>query len=130
MSTLRFITNLNEVQIDDDDHIIADYEYDLPHHDIICENAEKAWNDAHMEKYYDGILKDKVDSAIMKCRKTKDKYCEATILIKMKKNVRLTQNYRRAAIEQTQAQLVDGWGEGFFGMINIMSDGNTRFFVE
>lgn len=130
MSTFMFITNFHEIEIDNDLNVIDDYDFNLPHHDIIAANAEKSWNEMHMEQFYDGFLKDKVESAKMKCRVNKDGESEGVILIKMKKGVRLTEKCRNAIVEQTSAQLSDGWGESFFGPINIMTDGHTRFYVE
>ncbi len=130
MSTFTFITTFSEVELDKDGNIIADYEINLPHHDMITAEAERSWNKMKMEQYYDGILTGKVESARMKCRKTKDGISEAVIKIKMNEGVRLTQKYRDVIVSQTSAQLSDGWGECFFGYANIMTDGEKKFFVE
>ena len=130
MSTFMFITTFNEVEFDNDGNIIADYETNLPHHDMISAEAERSWNEMKMEQYYDGILTDKIESARMKCRKTKTGETEAVIRFKMKAGVRLTERYRNAIVEQTSAQFSDGWGESFFGMVNVMTDGKKKFFVE
>lgn len=130
MATFKFITTFTEIALDKNGNIIADYETNLPHHDMITRAAEKSWNDMHMEQYYDGILTDKIESAVMKCRKSKTGETEAVINIKAKPGVRLTSKYKNAIVDQTSAQLSDGWGESFFGFVNIMSDGNERFCVE
>ncbi len=129
MAVFTFITTFTEVEVDKNNDFIADYETNLPHHDIIAESMEKSWNDMHMERFYDGILTDKIESATMKCRQL-DGESEAVISIKMKPGARLTQKYKDAIIDQTSAQLSDGWGEGFFGLINIMTDGDRRFYAE
>lgn len=129
MAVFQFITTFAEVEIDKNGDFIADYDTNLPHHDIIAKNMEKSWNDMHIERFYDGILTDKIESAIMKCKRNKG-VSEAIISIKMKPGTRLTQKYRDAIIDQTSAQLSDGWGESFFGPINIMTDENKRFYAE
>lgn len=130
MATFTFITTFNEVEVDNDNNSVVDYTSDLPHHDLISAAAEKSWNEMHMEQFYDGILTDKVESAVMKCRKNINRETKATISVKMKPGSRLTEKYRNALIDQTSAQLIDGWGESFFGYINIMTDNNgKRFYV-
>ena len=130
MATFKFITTFSEITLDQNDNIVVDYETNLPHHDIISRAAEKSWNDLHMERFYDGILTDKIESATMKCRRSGSGATEAVISIKAKPGVRLISKYRDAIVDQTSAQLSDGWGESFFGFVNIMSDGNERFCVE
>ena len=130
MAIFKFITTFVETQLDENDNFVEDYEINLPHHSMIANAAEKSWNDMHMEQYYDGILENKIESAIMKCRKSKTGVSEAVINVKMKDGIRLTSKYRDAIVQQTSAQLSDGWGESFFGYCNIMTDGKTRFIVE
>jgi len=130
ISVFKFTTTFIETKLDENDDFVEDYEINLPHHDMIAKAAEKSWNDTHMEQYYDGILEDKVESAIMKCRKSKTGVSEAVINIKLKDGIRLTERYRNAIVQQTEAQLSDGWGESFFGYCNVMTDGKSRFIVE
>ena len=131
MSQYAAIYTVNETQLDKDDNIIAEFQKDLPHHDFICEEMCKSWNDSKMEQFFDGILKDKILSARMKSGKTEDgeSYCLINVIGRPK--VRFTQKIREAIYEQISAQMSDGWGEGFFGYANIMTapDG-TRLMVE
>ena len=80
-----------------------------------------------MEQYYDGILKDNIVSTVMK-PKNENGELILNITFTLKKGVRLTQKYRHAIIDQTSAQMTDGWGESNLGYNNIMTapDG-TRF---
>lgn len=132
MSKFKYITNLVETELDDDNNAICDYETNLPHHDVIIKEICKSWNDMHMEQYYDGCLKDKIHSAVMSAYRDKnhsDK-CMVEITFVLKNGCRLTETCRDAIIDQTNAQFTDGWGESFFGYGNIMTDGGKRFIVE
>lgn len=126
MATFKFITTFNEVELDENNNFIEEYEMFLPHHDIISSQMEQSWNSMHMERFYDGVLSNRIESATMKCG-VNSGISEAVISIKMKPGERLTRKHREAIVNQTSAQLSDGWGEGFFGYINIMTDGKRRF---
>lgn len=132
MSKFEYIYNLMETELDENNNVIGDYETNLPHHTLIIKEICKSWNDMHMEKYYDGRLKDKIHSAVMSAYhdRTHSGMCSVKITFVLKKGYRLTEPCRDAIIYQTNAQFIDGWGEGFFGYGNIMTDGKRRFFVE
>lgn len=132
MSKFDYITNLIETEIDEHGSPIHDYETHLPHHAFIIKEICKSWNDMHMEQYYDGRLKDKIHSAVMSAYrdKTHSGKCMVKITFVLKKGCRLTETCRNAIIDQTNAQFTDGWGESFFGYVNIMTDGHKRFIVE
>ena len=132
MSKFTIITSFTETILDDKDNAVNYYDVNLPHHAFIVKEACKCWNDMHMERFYDGILKDKVESAKMSAYRDgsgKGK-CLAKIEIVLKPGIRMTAKYRLAISQQTSAQMSDGWGEGFFGYINIMTDGKSRFIAE
>lgn len=130
MSKFIYNTTVSEVEIDSQGHTVADYDKNLPHKDVISREMCASWNNMHMEQYYDEILKDKIDSAVMTCKENNDGELIAKITFTMKPGVRLTEKYRNAIINQTSAQMSDGWGESFFGYNNIMTDGTTRFIIE
>ena len=132
MSKFEYITNLTETELDENGNVICDYETNLPHHDLIIKKICKSWNDMHMEQYYDGQLKDKINSAVMSAYRdqTHSGQCSVKITFTLKKGCRLTESCRDAIIDQTNAQFSDGWGEGFFGYSNIMTDGKRHFIVE
>lgn len=132
MSTFNFITSFTETTLDNDECPLNYYTNNLPHHSLIIKKACESWNEMHMEQYYDGILENKVKSAVMSAfrDRTCSKNCSVKIAITLEPGIRMTEKYRKAITEQTSAQLTDGWGEGFFGYINVMSDGKTKFIVE
>lgn len=132
MSKFNYITNLIETEIDEHGSSIHDYETNLPHHDFIIEEICKSWNGMHMEQYYDGCLTGKIESAVMSAYRDRNNSgkCMVKITFVLKKGYRLTETCRDAIIDQTNAQFTDGWGEGFFGYGNVMTDGKRRFIVE
>ena len=73
-----------------------------------------------MEQYYDGILKDNIVNAVMKPKNENGKLI-LNITFTLKRGVRLTQKYRDTIINQTSAQMSDGWGESNLGYSNIMT---------
>lgn len=132
MSKFTIVIPFREVELDKNDDVIKDYDYGLPHHKQIVQTACNDWNEAHMEQYYDGLLKDKVESAKMSPYRDssgKNK-CLTKIEVVLKSGIRMTAKYRLAISQQTSAQMSDGWGEGFFGYNNIMTDGKSRFIAE
>jgi len=103
----------------------------LPHHSQIANAMADSWNNAHMEQYFDGVLKDKIAKAIMKVRKQSDGSTVASIIVHGKPGVRFSSKMTEAIYDQLDGQLSDGWGEGFFGFANIMTDDNgNKFCVE
>lgn len=123
--------SIKEVQLDEHDNIIAEFEKDLPHgHFLICEMMA-SWNEMNMAQYFDGILKDKVNRAIMTGFTDKEGHTCGKIRVICVPGFRLSAKRRAAIEDQISAQFCDGWGEGFFGYANIMTapDG-TRLMVE
>lgn len=127
MSRFIYSTTVSETEIDIFGNTIADYDTHLPHKDIISKKLCNNWNNAHMEQYYDGILKDKIDSTKMAFREDAEGTLVMNITFTMKAGIRLTEKYRTALVSQTGAQMTDGWGESFLGYNNIMTNGTTRF---
>lgn len=130
MSQFIYQTTVSEAVFDPKDSTIIDYDTHLPHAKYVAQNMCNDWNNAHMEQYYDNILKNKIDSAVMKCKENSDGELVASITFTLKKGVRLTEKYRKAIVEQTSAQMSDGWGESYFGYNNIMTaPDEMRFYV-
>lgn len=131
MSKHGFIYRPCEVVCDKEGNIINEHETDLPHFDMIRKEMEDNWNSMHMEQYFDGILKDKIAECTLKFINIGLPYPTALINAVGVPRFRFTEKVRNEIDEQIFAQLVDGWGEGFFGPVNIMTapDG-TRFYVE
>lgn len=130
MSQFIYQTTISEAVFDPKDSSIIDYDTHLPHAKYISQNMCDDWNNAHMEQYYDEILENKIDNAVMKCKENNRGELVVSITFTLKKGTRLTERYRKAIIDQTSAQMSDGWGESFFTYNNIMTapDG-TRFYI-
>lgn len=130
MSKFIYCTPVSEGVLNSEGLSIADYDTNLPHADYISKKLCDDWNRMHMEQYYDGILKDNIISAVMKCIKNEKGELVLNITFTFKKGIRVTDKYRNAIIDQTSAQMSDGWGESFFRYNNIMTapDG-TKFYV-
>lgn len=130
MSKFIYCTSVSEDVLNSENLSIADYDTNLPHADFISEKICDSWNSANMEQYYDDILKNNIVSAVMKCVENEKGELMVNITFTLKRGIRLTDKYRNAIIDQTSAQMSDGWGESFFGYNNIMTapDG-TRFYV-
>ena len=129
MSKLIYSYKINETVLDNDDDFVEDYETNLPHGDELLAHMCKDWNDMNMHRFYDGVLENKIASAVMyPCIKTNannEKEYIGRIEFVGAPKVRFTQKIRDEIINQTDAQFSDGWGESFFGYANIMtmSDG-------
>ena len=128
MSYLTYNYEIHEIACDKDGTYIKEYQKDLPHAKELADAMCKSWNDMHMEQYYDSIAKDKIESAVMKPIQTNDGTCVTSIRLVAKPGVRLTEKLRNELFEQTDAQFSDGWGESFFGTINIMHDADRNYF--
>lgn len=115
MSTVRFLTDLIEVPCDKKgEREWEEIDENLPHHELISKLICESWNTAHMEQYFDGVLKDNIASAIMNCMKDGDGKTVAVITVTGKPNFRFSEKRRNEIYDQVSAQLSDGWGESFF----------------
>lgn len=113
--------HIRELNLDENDNIIGEYEKNLPHHEFICKEMCKSFNDTHMEQFYDGILKDRLARVTMSYGQDGDGKSYGRIRFVGKPGVRFTQKVKDAIDEQTTDQFTDGWGEGFFYPTNIMT---------
>ena len=130
MSSLRFIYRLAETQLDENDIEIAHYTSNLPHHEMIAEVLSEGWNSMHMENFFDGILKGKIESCVMEVIQWKGESL-AYITIKPKQGYRLSAKRRDEIFAQLEGQITDGWGESYLDYSNIMTDAEgVRFFPE
>lgn len=132
MSKLYYYMDLHEVIIRNDDGEEHEevFEKSLPHHDIIAKEICKYWNEMKMERYFDGALKGAIRSAKMRCyrEKNSDKSI-AQITIEGVPGFRFGCARRSMVFDQLDAQMVDGWGEGFFGVYEMRAPDGTRFYV-
>ncbi len=131
MSQYRTYFDIMEEQVDDNDDIIKDFKTNLPHHDFICQAMCKSWNNMHIEQFFDGPLAKKIKSAKMTYSRGPHGESFGHITFVGTPGFRFTQRMKEELDDQVSAQFSDGWGESFFGYINIMTapDG-TRFMVE
>lgn len=130
MSKYKWRTDLYEIVVDADGEFVELYEQWLPHHEMIAEKICASWNGMHMEQYYDEVLKDNIQSAVMRCIQEKETgYSVAEITITGVPGFRFSRKRIGMIDEQMDAQMADGWGEGFFHKLFTASDG-TRFYVE
>ncbi len=131
MSKVISFYRLSEIMLDDDGDILVEYDKDLPHHNKIAREICACFNSMHLERYFDGILKNKIASCTMTCNKNKDKESIAVIRIEGINGFVFSEKRRNEVYRQLDAQFADGWGECFFGYANIMSDSKgNKFFVE
>lgn len=121
MSKFYMSYRVSESVLDNNGNIVADYDSNLPHHDFIKEKMTKSWNDMHMERFFDGVLKDKIESCLMRFCQTTDGYSVAMVETIGVPGFRFTEKRRNEIAEQLEAQFCDGWGEGFFGYVNVMT---------
>ena len=130
MSQRQILYTCHELVLDKQGNCLKEYETNLPHHDMIAKEMADSWNSTNIVRCFDGILKDKIASAKMKVKKIKDDTV-AVITVIGKPNIRFSQTITNEIYDQIDAQFSDGWGEGFFGYINIMTaDDGTIFCVE
>lgn len=87
------------------------FEQNLPHEEILREWLPQEWAKCHVENTFDEILKGKVTSTDMKCRKTPDGRLIARVTVEFVPGFRLSEQRRDACWEQLDAQMTDGWGE-------------------
>lgn len=130
MSKYKWRTDLYEIVEDADREYVELYEQWLPHHATIAEMICASWNERHMEQFFDGVLKDNIQSAVMRCIQEKENgYSVAEITITGVPGFRFSSKRIGMIDEQMDAQMADGWGEGFFHKVFVAADG-TCFHVE
>ena len=121
MSVYRTRFHIKEIQVDENLNITGEYETNLPHHDFLCKEMCKSWNEMHMEQFYDGILKDKLASIRMSYGIDEEGKSFGRIIFTGIPGFRFSQKIKDEIDEQTSAQFSDGWGEGFFYPYNTMT---------
>lgn len=131
MSKLYYYMELHEVIVDNEWEPKETFEDYLPHHDIIAKEICKSWNEMNMEQYFDGVLKGNIQSAKMSCYRDKSNgKSMAKITIEGVHGFRFGSARRAEVFEQLDAQMSDGWGEGFFVSHVITAPDGTEFYVD
>lgn len=126
MSKLFYTIKLNEVQTTKKGDFIREYKSNLPHAKEIIDNLCQSWNSINWGEIFDDIFSGNVTSSIMRPLQTSDDgISKVQITTTFKEGFRLSKKRRDAFWDQMEAQMCDGWGEGVFGLINLMefSDG-------
>lgn len=132
MSKYVLCVSFHEIALNADDEFLGEYTVKLPHHKYIVNAACESWNKMHMEQYYDGVLAGKITSAVMYPYRdvSGEGKCMVKIEVVLKQGIRMNEKYRASILRQTSAQLVDGWGESFYGYVNVMTVDGQRFMVD
>lgn len=130
MSEMHILYRLNEVQLDENDEFIEEYERNLPHAKELLEDAVESWNSMPMHEYFDGILKNKIQKAHASGRIDKDGYAILDIQVVGIQKFRFTAAVRDEIGEQIGCQFSDGWGESYFGTGNVHYDGNVTYYAD
>ena len=92
--------------------------HDLPHAKEASSWITNEWNNMHMEQFFDGKLKNKVTSCIMKPITKKEdnkKYTIGRVTITFIDKFRLSEALKQECWEQLNAQMTDGFGETYDG---------------
>lgn len=110
MSKLYYHIPFREEFYDENQNMTKLYKTNLPHYDIIKDWLPKIWNECHIEKTFDGIIKDKIESCTMRCV-IKDRIPTAVVTITPIKGFRLSEKRRNEIWKQLDAQMSDGFGE-------------------
>ena len=128
MSKLYYTIKLNEVETTKDGDFIREYVSNLPHAKEIANNFCESWNSVKWNEIFDGIFAGQVKTSKMHpMHISNDGICKVQITTTFVDGFRLSEKRRNAFWEQMEAQMCDGWGEGVFGLINLMEFADGTF---
>lgn len=131
MANLTYVIKVTEQELDADGEVIREHEAGLPHADLIAGAACRSWNSLGWEGLVGGALRGNISSAPMTATLDDHGHLLLVIHVRPVRGFRWSRRRRDAVWEELDAQLVDGWGEGFFGPVNPMADGDgNRFCAE
>lgn len=123
MADLTYGITATEVQLNENLDVVAEHMFDLPHDRHIAEQARKSWNAIDFVSILNGVLgADGIERTPMTYRIDRDGHLHLTIRIVPKRGFRWSERRRNVVFDELDAQMVDGWGEGFFGYANVMTD--------
>lgn len=132
MSEIVFSVDLKEVIVDENGDFVKAYSCDLPHSKFAAEQFCKAWNkDTElMTELVNEVADNRIAIIFAKRQKLSNGITSVGVHFVAKPYARLSEHISFAIMNWFDAQMVDGFGEGFFGNINIMTapDG-TRFYL-
>lgn len=135
MSQIYSLYTCNEVIVDDNGNFVKDYTENLPHHDQIIKTFCDAFNTSAKDHLLNILNKDVGDKiAAMKAKpyaKAEPGKTIIVVAITAKPNARFTEKLRTQVFDWISTQYSDGWGEGFFGPVNVLTaDDGTRFYID
>ena len=125
MAKLLSLYTLHERAFDKNGDEVAYYEKNLPHGDQLADAFIKNWNDD--ADFMLGLMNKEVGKdRIASCRarryeKNSDEVVVAVEII-AKPGKHFRGSMKGDIFEFMDSQFCDGWGEGFFGEVNMMTD--------
>lgn len=117
MASYNYFIDCHEVALDADGNEIDYFETNLPHHKIIQNIFCREWNNQadNILKLLQKEISPKItDCSAMAYPSTKDGRCRVVIAITAEPHAHLTQHRKQMLWDFMDAQMTDGWGEGFY----------------
>lgn len=135
MSKILSLYNCHEIQVDKNNEFVKEYKINLPHADLIANEFIKNWNDQAdfmCKLMNEQVAKDRIQSCKARRYKKNEPECIVAIEIKTKPGKSFRGGLKYEIWDWMATQFCDGWGEGFFGPINILEckEDGTRFYVD
>ena len=138
MSYVISLYDCHEIIVDNNNNFVKEHCKNLPHDQFIKDEFCKQFNKA-VHDYLLNIINNECDDKISKIiAKPMDNHKSGKpiattvgVYIYGKPYVRFTKKFKEKVFDFMSSQYSDGWGEGFFGPVNIMTapDG-TRLYVD
>lgn len=131
MATLTYDIRIAEIKLDENGDEVDEVSTNLPHADLIAGLACSTWNAIDFPGIVGGAAKGGIERSPMTAKVTGDGSLVLRISVVAKKGFRLSECRRNCIWEELDAQMSDGWGEGFFGHANVLTDDEgNRFMAE
>ena len=132
MATITSLYTCHEELLDENDNQIGYYEENLPHSKEIAEAFITQWNES-ADKFILKLIneeagKNRIKSCYAKQFKKNGNKTIIAIEIVAKEGQQLREPTKSNIFDFIDSQMSDGWGEGFFGYINIMRGKDGRKF--
>ena len=125
MAKLLSIYTIHERVVDKDGNDLAYYDENLPHGDVLADAFVKDWNKAADEYMLDLINKEvgKDRIASIYARRYQKNGAETKVAVEVvaKPGKQFRWPIKDNVFDFLSAQYCDGWGEGFFGLVNVMT---------
>lgn len=131
MAILTYEIPISEVRLDSSGNEIAEYTNNLPHqYDIIA--AALKLDLSHLADVLNAQLgQHGVERVLSWASVRRSKQVVMTIAVEAAPKFRWSAPRRNIVFDELETQLVDGWGEKFFGYANVMKDASeNEFFIE